>query len=337
LEKTGGRTMKNMWKLWLTAVLAVFMLAACGGTDAPEKEATEDTPKEEVVDAPEVEVADEAAFPVTITDGVNNEITIEKAPESIVSLMPSNTETLFALGLADVIVGVNDFDDYPPEVAEVDKIGGQEFNVEAIVAKNPDIVFAHGLNLGVGDAGLQQLRDAGITVFVVKDATNFEETYSTINTIGQATGKTVEAEKIVEDMKAKVEEIMTKTASAEKEKTVFVETSDVPDIYTPGVGTFTQEMFDMIGAKNMVTEEGWIKIDPEAIVKGNPDVILVIYDHVPDIIESVKNRNGFDIITAVKEDAVIQVDANKTSRTGPRLAEGLEEIAKAIYPEVFSE
>lgn len=321
-----------MWKLWLTAVLAVLMLAACGGTTDSDKPVVEDTPKE-VVDTPEIE----AAFPVTITDEVGNDITFDKAPETIISLMPSNTEILYALGLGEKVVGVSDQDTFPAEVEEAEKIGGLEFNVEAIVALNPDVVFAHGLNIGMGDEGLQQLRDAGINVFVVKNATSFEETYATITTIGEATGQVEEAEQVILDMKTKIEEVVAKTATAEQERMAFTETSDVPEVYAAGSGTFIQEMYDLIGAKNTVVGEGWIKMDPEAIVEGNPDVIIVIYDYVPNIIESIKQRDGFDSITAVKEDAVVQVDADTTSRPGPRLADGLEEIAKAIYPEVFGE
>lgn len=331
--KTGGMSLKNIWKLWLTIALAVFMLAACGGTTEQDEPVIDDTPKQEGIDTSETAVE----FPVTITDEVNNEITFDKAPETIVSLIPSNTEILYALGLGEKIVGVSDQDNYPAEVEEVERVGGQEFNVEAIVALNPDVVFAHAMNSGIGDEGLQQLRDAGITVFVVKNALDFNETYETITTIGQATGQIEEAEEIVANMKAKVEEVIEKTATAEQERTVLVETDDVPHIYAPGTGTFIQEMLDMIGAKNIVTDKDWVLIDPEAIVDGNPDVIIVMYDHVPDIIESVKKRDGFEIITAVKDDAVVQVDADTTSRTGPRLAEGFEEIAKAIYPEVFSE
>ena len=96
-----------------------------------------------------------------MTDAVGNEITLEKAPETIVSMIPSNTEILFALGLNDEIVGVNDYDNYPAEALEKEKIGGQEFNVETIVAMNPEIVFAHESCLGMGEAGFQQIRDAG--------------------------------------------------------------------------------------------------------------------------------------------------------------------------------
>ncbi|WOV87953.1 ABC transporter substrate-binding protein [Sporosarcina oncorhynchi] len=323
--------MKKLWQLMLMAVLATFMLAACGTTDEPKKD---ETPATENTQTDTDDVV-EAAFPVTLTDAVGNEITFDEAPKTIVSMMPSNTEILFALGLNEEIVGVNDYDNFPEEALEKEKIGGMEFNVEKIVSMQPDVVFAHESGLGSGEDGYQQIRDAGIKVFVVTNASNFDQTYTTIEQIGQATGKTEEAATIVEDMKAKVAEVVEKTSKVEDKKRVFIETSDAPDIYAPGKNTFMQEILDMIDAENVVTEEGWAVISPEEIVSQNPDVIIVMYSYVPDIIESVKNRDGFGDITAVKEDRVVQVDENLTSRTGPRLAQGLEEVAKAIYPEAF--
>lgn len=328
--------MKKMWQFWLTAVLAVFLLSACGADNAKKEDSsktdgakTEETAKDEVV---------EAEFPLTLTDAVGNEITIEKAPESIVSMQPSNTEILFALGFNDEIVGVNDWDDYPAEAAEKEKIGGMELNIEKIVAMNPEIVFAHESALGFAADGLQQLRDAGITVFVVKNAANFDETYGTIETIGKATGKAVEAEKIVADMKAKVEEVKSKVANVENKKTVFVESTPAPEIYTTGNNTFMQEMLDMVGAENIAADlDGWAPISSEEIVNRNPDVIILMYSYIETAVEDVYARDGYDTITAVTEKAVVQVDENVTSRTGPRLALGLEAVAKAIYPEAFGE
>lgn len=321
--------MKKMWQLWLMSILAVFLLAACGTAtteDAPKKDAT---PQEDVV---------QAEFPLTITDAVGNEITFEKAPETVVSMQSSNTEILFALGLNDEIVAVGDYDNYPAEALEKEKIGGQQFDVEKIVAMNPEMVFAHEMGLGTGEEGFQQIRDAGIPVFVVKNATNFEETYTTIETIGKAVGKSAEAERIVADMKTKVEEVKTALASVDNKKTVFVETSPAPDIYTPGNNTFMDQMLDLIGAENIAADQDdWFIMDPEEIVNRNPDVIVVMYSFSDTAVEDVYKRAGFDSITAIKNKAVVQVDENKTSRTGPRLAEGLEEIAKAVYPEAFVE
>ena len=331
LEKMEGNNLKNIWKLWLTSVLAVFLLAACGGTAVDDKPKTEKAPQEDA--SKEVE----ELYPLTIKDATGKEITVETAPATIISLIPSNTEILFALGLVEEVIAVTDNDDYPAEVEEKESVGGFELNIEKIISLNPEMVFAHEMLLGSSGEGLEQIRDAGIPVIVVDEAENFEETYATIETIGKVTDKVDEANKIIEEMKAHVEEIIDKTAKAENERTVFVETSDAPEIYTPGSGTFVQEMLDMIGAKNMVTEEDWIMIDPEEIVNKNPDVIIAMYSHVPDIVQSIKNRAGFDTVTAVTDNMVIQVDENITSRTGPRLADGLEEFAKAIYPEAFSE
>lgn len=324
-----GNNLKNIWKLWLTSALAVFLLAACGGTAVEDKPETEKAPQEEA--SKEVE----ELYPLTIKDADDKEVTVEAAPATIVSLMPSNTEILFELGLAEEVIAVTENDDYPAEVEDKDSVGDFELNIEKIISLNPEMVFAHEMLLGSNAEGFEQIRDAGIPVIVVDNAENFEETYATIEMIGQVTDKVDEANKIIEGMKAQVEEVIEKTSKAEKERTVFVETSDAP-IYTPGSGTFVQEMLDMIGAKNMVAEEGWIMIDPEEIVNENPDVIVVMYN-APDIVQSVKNRAGFDTVTAVTDNMVIQVDENSTSRTGPRLADGLEEFAKAIYPEAFSE
>lgn len=327
--------MKKIWQLGLALTLAVLLLVGCG-TKEEVKPVETDITTEQQGEQPTEQV--EAAFPITITDVVGNEITLEEAPKTIVSMIPSNTEILFALGLNDEIVGVNDYDNYPAEALEKEKIGGMEFNVEKIVGMNPDIVFAHESGLGMGEAGLQQIRDAGVKVFVVKNALDFNETYTTIEQVGRATGKLAEAQKIVEDMKAKVEDVKAKVAKVESKKTVFVETSDVPQIFTPGNGTFMQEILDMVNAENIAADqEGWFEISPEEIVSRNPEVIIVMYSYVPGIVDSVKARPAFDTITAVKNNAVVQVDENLTSRTGPRLAEGLEEVAKAIYPEAFSE
>lgn len=327
--------MHKFWKHWLLAMLATILLAACGSPAVEEKPETEEP---EVSEEEGQEESAEKAYPVTLTDAVGNEVTLEKAPENIISMMPSNTEILFALGLEDEIIGVSDYDDYPEEATEKEKIGGQEFNVEAIIALDPDLVFGHESAFGIGEEGYKQLEDAGIPVFVVQNAGNFEETYETITTIGQLTDKQEEAEKVIDEMKTKVDEVLAKIEDVEEEKTVFVETSPAPDIYTPGQGTFVQEILNMIGAKNIADDgEDWFVMDPEEIVNRNPDVIIVMYDYIDTAVEDVYKRDGFDTITAIQDEQVIQVDENLTSRTGPRLAEGLEEFAKAIYPEVFSE
>ncbi|MEK4762036.1 ABC transporter substrate-binding protein [Viridibacillus sp. FSL E2-0187] len=317
--------MKKIWQFCLVFVLALGVLVGCGQTeDTKKKENSEPATEQQV-----------AGYPLTETDALGNDVKFTEAPKSIITLVPSNTEILFALGLEKEITAVSDNDDYPKAATKKEKIGGMKFDAEKIISLNPDVVFAHETLLGTSEAGLQQLRDAGLKVFVVKNAGNFAETYKTIEQIGHITGKADEAKKITDDMKAKVKEVQAKVKDV-KQKSAFVETSDEPNIYTAGKDTFMQEMFDLANIKNVTADQtGWFQIDPEEIVKRNPDTIIVKYNHVKNIVEKVKKRQGFDSITAVKNDAVVQVDANLTSRTGPRLAEGLEVIAKAVYPEAF--
>lgn len=317
-----------MKKIWLVIGMTLLILVGC---NEQETLPTEKESGQEVGNS-------ETAFPLTLTDVVGQEITLEEAPQSIISMIPSNTEILFALGLDEEIVGVNEYESYPEKALEKEKIGGMEFNIEKIISLNPDIVFAHESIVGMAEAGLQQLRDSGVKVYVVQDAKDFDLTYTTIEQIGRATGKFEEAQAIIEDMKAKVDEIQEKVAKVETKKTVFVETSDVPEIYTPGNGTFMQEILTMINAENiMADKEGWFQVNPEEIVSRNPDVMLITYDYVEGIIEKVKQRDGFDTVTAIQNDEVVQVDEDATSRPGPRLVEGLEEVAKAVYPEAFGE
>ncbi|WP_342535324.1 ABC transporter substrate-binding protein [Lysinibacillus sp. FSL K6-1151] len=322
--------MKKFWKIGLSAFLAVGLLAACGQEAKNDKSvATEQQTQQET---PQV---DEATFPMTITDAIGKDVTLEAPPEKIVSLIPSNTEILFELGLNDEIVGVTDNDDYPPEVAEKDKVGGMEYNIEKIIALKPDIVFSHESSMSLSEAVIEQLESAGLKVFVVKNAQDFNETYTTIELLGRATGKLPEAEKIIANMKEKVEDVLTKVKDVEPKK-VLVEASDEPTIYTAGNGTFMNAMLDMIHAENVAADaKDWYEISSEQIIAKNPDVIVVTYHYVPDILTKIPQRAGFDTVNAVKNKAIVQVDESTTSRQGPRLGEGLEELAKAIYPEVF--
>ena len=313
---------------WGSAVaVSAMLLSGCGTTADQTNEKDKTT-----------QSAQQNAYPMNVKDATGKEVEIKQEPSKIITLSPSITETLFALGLGDKVEGVTSNDDYPKEATEKPKVGDMNPNIEKIISLEPDFVMIDESSMSTAEAGLAQLRDAGITVFVVPTANSFDETYASIELIGKVTNKEDEAKKIVADMNAKIADVQQKINDSNvKERSVFVETSDAPDIYTAGNNSYMQEMFDLIGANNIAKDggENWYKIDAEAIVKGNPDVIIVKYDYVPNIVNKIKKRDGFDTITAVKENQIVQVDDNLTSRTGPRLADGLEEIAKAIYPEAF--
>lgn len=322
--------MKKIWHLWVAMAVTAILLTACGQEEA--------IPTDHETSSKETQ-PEASQFPQTFTDVTNYEVTLKEAPKAIVSMIPSNTEILFALGLNEEIVGVSDYDNYPTEATSTEKIGGMTFNVEKIISLNPDLVLAHESALGTWDAGLEQLRNAGIQVYTVANAETFEATYETIEVIGEITDKSTEAFEIVEEMKAKVQEVQAKVATVDTKKKVLVEISPEPEIYSPAGNTFMNEMLTIINAENLISDmEGWVKLDPEEIVKRNPDVIVTTYGaFTPDATQLVLNRNGFANVSAIQKKAVVDVDADITGRMGPRLAEGLEILAKAVYPEAFGE
>ncbi|MBB5323469.1 iron complex transport system substrate-binding protein [Anoxybacillus tepidamans] len=314
------------YALLLVFVLMLGLIAACGSNETS-KQANESNAKQET----------KAAFPVTVKDGLGEDVTIKAEPKKIVSLIPSNTEIAYALGLGGKIVGVSDFDNYPEDVKNKEKIGGMEFNVEKIISLKPDLVLAHASGAHNSKDGLQQLKDAGITVLVVNDAKSFDDVYRSIELIGKATGTTEKANEIVENMKTKLEEIKEKAKNVKNPVKVWVEVSPAPEIYTAGKGTFIDDMLQAISAKNVAgDQEGWPMFTEEKAVALNPDVIITTYGYyVKDAVNQVLARPAWKDVPAIKNKRVYDVNSDLVSRPGPRLVEGVEELAKVIYPEVF--
>ncbi|WP_046174734.1 ABC transporter substrate-binding protein [Domibacillus indicus] len=317
-----------MSKKWVTFGLAAALLAGCGSQEAEEPAQTSEQAATE----------ETAAFPVTVTGADDQKVEIEEEPKRIVTLVPSNTEIAYELGLGEEIVGVSDNDTYPEDVKNKEKVGGMEFNVEKIISLEPDLVLAHDSAGAAAETGLQQLRDAGIDVLVVNNAASIDEMYQSFELIGEATGTTAEAEAEVEEMKAGFAELEEKAASIKEEdaKSVFFEID--PTLYTAGGDTFLNEIFDLINAENtMADQEGWPQVTEEAVIEKNPDVILLNYgSYVENAVDGVLTREGWENVNAIKNKEVVEVNGDITSRTGPRLVEGAEAIAEAVYPEVFA-
>jgi len=279
---------------------------------------------------PPAEQQHEPGYPLTITDFLEREITIEKAPERIVSLAPSTTEILFALGAGEKVVGVTDYDDYPEEVKKLPKVGGFKGpNMEAIAAQNPDIVFASSLS---GKSSMEALENLGIPV-VVLEAKGIQEIYKSIEILGRITGTAAEGEKLFNEMKSKLDTIKEKVSGLSKPKVFYI--VDLNGNYTAGKGTFIDELINLAGGLNVAGEaEGWVQYSVEKIVEQNPDIIITA-PHAGDI-NSIKTATGYKETEAVKNDRVFVVsDDNIISRASYRIVQGLEEIAKYLHPEAF--
>ncbi|MFJ7831603.1 helical backbone metal receptor [Peribacillus sp. NPDC097284] len=319
--------MRKIYSFMLVMGLMVGILVGC--SDASQDGTGENQSTKQAVNQ---------GFPLSLQDAVGNKVTIEQKPEKIVSLIPSNTEAVFALGSGEKVIGVSENDNYPEETKDIQKIGGMEIDTEMILALQPDIVLAHE-SAHNSKEGIQQLKDAGIPVLIVNDAKSFKEVYTSIEMIGTAIGELDKAKEIVKTMQNKLEKIKEKAKAIKSEdrKSVFVEVSPSPEIYTTGKNTFMDEMLDIISADNVAGElDGWVKLDEESMIAANPDVIITTYGYYTgDPVKEVTGRNGWADIQAVKNDEVFDVHSDIVTRSGPRLIEGVEELAKSVYPNVF--
>ncbi|MBC2101297.1 ABC transporter substrate-binding protein [Listeria marthii] len=293
------------WFKGIAVVLLLAILTACGNTET---------------NAPE-----EKTEKIEVKDATGATITLEEAPTKIVSLMPSNTEILFALGLGDKVKGVTAYDDYPKEAQKVEKVTSTSVDTEKIIAIKPDLVLGHESMLATEKDAYQLLKDAGINVFIVPDATDLKAAEKSIATVGELTGKEKEAKEVTDSMEEQKVAIEKKAKELKTSPKVWIEIS--PDLYTAGKGTFMNEMLELAGGTNIVTETGFIPYNEEKVVELKPDIILSVY---PDAKATIQKRAAWKDIPAVKNDKIYEMDANKLSRPGPRLLEGAADIQAVL-------
>lgn len=325
-------------KAALAAVLAAAMLlAGCGGS--AQQEATEKTENtsQESAEAPaeetEAPAAGETEYPLTITDDLGNSVTIEEEPERVVSLSPSNTETLFALGAGEQVVGRTDYCNYPEEAAEVESVGSYSSpNTERIIAMSPDVVFASDY---IDDAVRSQVEGAGAKVIVFA-ANDLESVAQDIRTAGQVLNRNEEAEEIASGMEMDLADLQELLAGKEETRSAFI---DLGGYYSAGPGSLLGNVLEDLEVENVVadTGEAWPQVSVEKIIESDPDIYISLYT-TPD---ELKQVSGLSSLDCIQNDQIIYYDglspeADLIQRAGPRLAEGMWLLAGEIYPELLS-
>lgn len=273
--------------------------------------------------------------PGTFTDDAGRQVTIDQPPERIVSHVPPLTETVFALGLGDRLVARSDYGDYPEEAKLKPSIGNY-FNpsIENIVAMEPDLVLTDGHS-----DTIQQLDDLGIT-FLVIDPTNIDEIFESIDLLGRATGVQSAAEALIKEMRAGFAKVTDKVAGATPIRVIYlIDTSDVNNPWTAGPGSFVDSLITMAGGANVAARAGsaWAKLSIEEIIDSDPQIILLpAKDGVSFTPRKILEENAaWRETTAVKQGNIFIIDGDLVDGYGPRIVQGLEELAKIIHPELF--
>ena len=270
----------------------------------------------------------------TYTDDMGREVRIEKVPQRIVSHVPSITETLFALGLSEKVVGVSDYCDYP-EAAELKSSVGNYFNpsIENIVALDPDLVLTSGHSENIN--GLESL---GITFFVI-DPQGIDGIFKDIEKLGKITGTEGKANKLINDMKKDMSYVSSRVKDAPRVRVLYIiDATDLNNPWTVGPGSLADTLITMAGGENAAKAQGaWVQFSLEEVVSSDPEIIILPAKHgtaftAPEVL---KGHPAWREISAVKQNRIYLIDGDLVDRTGPRLVQGLEEMAKIIHPELF--
>jgi iron complex transport system substrate-binding protein len=332
---------------WL--LLITILLSACAPAATPQPIVPTAAPTTEPTVAPTIApttapteppapTATAAPEPIKLTDGLGRSIELAAPARRIISIAPSNTEILFALGAGKQLVGREEMSDYPVEAKDVASIGSvfQKLNTEAIVSLQPDLILAAEIN---SPEQVKALEDLKLTVYYLPNPKTFDELYANLETVGKLTGRSAEAAQLNESLKARYDAVMQKLSQAKDAPTVFyeIDATDPTKPYTSGPGTFIDLVITLAGGKNIGSElkDAYAQISSEELVKQNPDIIVLgdaLYGVTP---EAVAQRPGWNALNAVKNNQVFPFDDNLISRPGPRLLDGLEQMAQLVHPELF--
>ena len=271
----------------------------------------------------------------TYTDDTGRTVQIQGTVQRIISLSPSNTEMVYALGLQDKLVGVTSYDNYPPDAKNKTIVSDfSTIDMEKIVNAKPDLVLADSIQQKDTIPALEKM---GITVYTMSPNT-MDEIYHDLKTLGQITGKTKEADSLAAGLTARVQAVADKTTKLtvnNKPRVLFVTWYD--PIWTAGSDTMIQSLIEKAGGTNIAADlNGYATITLESVIQRNPQVIIVTNSMGDQhtTLDYIKSNDQFKATDAVKNGKVYEIDADVFGRTTPRIVDGLETLAKLLHPEL---
>lgn len=276
--------------------------------------------------------AQEPVSSMTFTDGLGRIVALDSIPQRIVSLSPSNTEMLFAVGAGKQIVGRDEFSDFPEESKSITSVGGSmgKINLEQVTALQPDLVLAAQINT---PEQVKALEDLNLKVYYLPNPTDIQDLLKILETVGQLSGHQAEAKSLTDSLRKRVDAVMN-LPKLDKPVKVFYELdgTDPSKPWTPGKGSYIDELVGLAGGMNIgsIAGDGWVQISQEAVLAENPDLILLGDAAYGVTADMVSQRSGWNALSAVQNGRVIAFDDNLVSRPGPRLVDGLEKLAELI-------
>jgi iron complex transport system substrate-binding protein len=252
----------------------------------------------------------------------------EKLPQRIISLAPANTEILYALNLGDKIVGVTSYCNYPPQCKQKEKVGDfSNPNIEKIAALKPDLILATGLEQ---NPAVERLKKLGFKVYVI-DPQNFNELFDGITRVGELTGTGTYAFILNQSIKARIAKLMQMiTDRIDKPPKIFIEISVQP-LMTASRNTFLDEMLNMLRAINVAgnLSRPYSQISEEFVIRQDPDYIILTGAQTGNYF--LANKAWGETKAVQQKHLIDDINPDLMLRPGPRLIDGLEQLAEKIY------
>lgn len=345
---------KSILLLFVLLISSALMIGACAPTSDPNEPAAETEVRvadgsaeeasveaQEVAEDPAEEMVEEVetSQDLILIDGLGREVILKGPAQRIVSIAPSNTEILFALGAGEQVVGREDFSDFPPEALDLPSIGTtfDSINTEALVSLSPDLVLAAGLT---PPEQIEAVQTLGIAIFALENPLDFEGLYANLETVGALTGHEAEAEALIDELQGRVNAVLDTVRDAEAINVYYeVDGTDPTSPWTTGTGTFQDYLITQAGGANVAAEiDAWGQISLEQLVVMDPQVIIFGEGAwVPTTAETLSERAGWADISAVVHGQIFALDTNLTDRPGPRMVDAFELLARSLHPELFNE
>jgi iron complex transport system substrate-binding protein len=271
----------------------------------------------------------------TVIDQFGRQVNVPDHPRRIVAMAPSITEIMFAMGLADRLVGVTQYSDYPPAANTLPRVGSYvHLDVEKIVALRPDLCIA--VKDGNPLAAVSKLEAVGIPVYAV-DPRNLEAVMATLRELGRLLDAGDAAEQVVAAMGERIDRVKKQIACADRKPGVFFQIGISP-IVSVGTPTFIHELIVMAGGANLARgKTPYPRFSKEQVIGLWPDVMIITSMAREEVFDQVKaDWQQWRDLPAVKNGRIHLVDSNVFDRASPRLVEGLELLARLIHPRCFA-
>ena len=312
----------------LFPILLAFVASlavACGDT-APAPATSEATATAGTTASP-------STVPVTVNDQEGKPLTLPKQPKAIISFSPGVTEILFAIGAGPQVIAADQFSDYPAEAKALkQRVKYTGPDVESALALSPDLVIMSRAQR----TSVERFRSAGLPVFYTPEPDSLDAIVENVRMWGRLTGHPTEANRVADDMRARIEAVKTTVAPVTEGPRAFYELSD--SLVSAGDKTFIGSILTLLKAKNVATGAAtdFPQLTAEAVISRDPQVIfLADASSAGQNLETLRKRPGWTSISAVRDGKVYPVDPNIGNRPGPRIVQALEEMGRLLYPERF--